>query len=244
LILLPLTSPGCIAFYTYHPTLVTVRDVETGATIPHARVTVSYPHMLLLNAPSADVVETGLEGEANIRTATLFHIWKVSADGYFDADSFDGLTKAIRQTSPDQVDVGLYRQPTPSITFIVPKGYRGPLKMETTQLTDHLREAAGKRAFAFNASSHGYVRVEVTPFVLSIEVLMARYEDGQIIPTQADRFDRETIALRRVCSVDARDLYVVGTEMEKQAVASQIFGDDPNHPVLNEKAFAAFFEER
>jgi hypothetical protein len=103
-----------------------------------------------------------------------------------------------------------------------------------------------KRHFEFQATSRGYVRIGATPLLLRPGVILAtefRYTDGTPIPFVAPPPD--LVALRSIWGTDLRELDVVGTEADAEAVRSKIYDKNTSHGLIyNDKAANAMFEER
>jgi hypothetical protein len=236
---------GCIRFYSYHPTHVTVRDAETGTPIAGAEIQVWYLYVMVLNPPDPASAVTNQQGVADVRVATFLHEWNISSDGYltestYGPDSVDG-------TEPDQgFNFRLYRRPAPRITIVVPNGYRGALKIETRPVAQWVQESAGKREFVFRASATGYVSIDATPLLLRDRApnLSVVFEDGRPIPEADWRVAPSDVALRDVESAGERDLYMIGTEQDVEAIRRLIYDGDPRQRRRNERAFNALFEER
>ena len=81
--------------------------------------------------------------------------------------------------------------------------------------------------------------------------ISAKYEDGRPIPSADFRVTPDDVAMRWVtCASSAgeeRDLYIVGTEQDVQAIHPIIYyyiNGNPHNISLNEKAFNEFFDER
>ncbi len=237
---------GCIKFYSRRPVPAVVRDAETGVMIPNAEVRVAYPNILILNGPKPDVGVTDESGRVLIRAATFKpQRWLASAEGYLP------LELPSASDLPKTAEFDLYRAPAPTLTIVVPNGYRGPLKVDLQPIPQPLQEKAGARHFTVRASSNGYMGVPSTPLLLNIDVhnsIKVLYENGEAIPVESFRMGPSDVAFRwQARSIDGRRLlYVVGTTRDFEAIRPIIYeyvGGDPLHVRMNYAAFDKLFTD-
>ncbi|MCL2648912.1 MAG: hypothetical protein FWD61_18260 [Phycisphaerales bacterium] len=267
LALLVLLTPGlggCIAFYSYKPIHFAVYDAETGQPIAGASVHVRYMANLfsIHNPPRRGGATTDRSGRAKLDMPTpwgeeastqmcikdclgfglLGTRVEVSAHGYIE----DSPKETGQKSTPQNpVNVYLYKEPLPEITFVVPDGYRGPLMIDLRPAKTRVQDEPGKRTFTFQVSPSGYIRIDAAPLLFELDwscLSKSRfvYKSGTCILKHGEygAADPNRIAVRilHVMELPARPgsgqyLFVVGTESDAKEIAS-----DP-------KAWDALFDQ-
>ena len=217
---------GCIAFPSYHPVEVSVRDAETDAPIPNARVMIDYVAVYILNQPKDDAALTNEQGIATLRVSTnTSRYWCASAKGYLGYDesisgAIGGVRSAWMEGTEDHPVCHLYRRPEPHIFIIIPNGYRGPLWIEKRPVPKLIQDQIGKRDFTYRAAPNGYVGIDATPLLMREPIYddlfrNVVYENHSIVPHKEGQTPPDKIAVRLVSWVSAtRLLLVVGTEQD------------------------------
>lgn len=260
-----LCSSGCVAFYWPRDIPVTVLDAETGEPVAGADVAVSYTYMLVLNAPRPQSATTNKQGETTIRAAN-FHagwtLWTVSAPGYLSAVAFPSGRRWIpsefhpplEKVADRRAEIRLYRAVEPTITILVPDGYRGPLWVHRRPTRGWIQEAAGKRDFTFRADDNGYVGIDATPLLLRSPFPPApppdprvRHEDGSEVPPQGPDTRDADVAVRRIAREGhERRVYMVGTQADAEAMyplVYEAYRGNPGMARTSGATFAAMFPE-
>jgi hypothetical protein len=243
---------GCINPGIRRDVDVLVLDAETNRPIEKATVKVGPgPRILHLPIPIEDTVATtDAAGQSTIAAPSyLFPLWinwTVAADGY---DSEWQMSEWRSVPSKLLVDnswlawrkratVHLYRLPGPSVSLMVPDGFRGPLFVdvvpeETPESTPIA--TTPPRIFTFLAAPNGYVKIAAVP-ILAHKPYMPRprWEERLTISEIGGRKTLSAIEtvghiepsanvlLRWIKSDEesatrARHLYFVGSLAEKEA---------------------------
>lgn len=247
--------PGCIsiASHSYETVDVRVLDAETSDPLSKATVSVTYAHgeEIVLNQPENVDVTTDRHGRAVLEITdyidTGFIAWEILALGYqtrYAHDTFGGripdefLKVATDHEAPLEAEIRLYRAPRPSVTIVVPDGYRGPLKIEHEPKPDWVQEAIGRRRFEFSASDDGYVFVEASRLLARgvFGRASARYADGTEIQRISTFYHPEAddeIGLRWIGAFPRyRDLYVIGTKSDQESLRGLV------HPPQNQGEYS------
>lgn len=256
--------PGCIriASHAYETVDVRVLDAETNDPISNATVSIRYGHgeEIVLNQPKNVAATTDRHGRAVLEITGYIDMgvigWKVSALGYltrYARDPLGGrvpdefLKVATDHDAPLEAEIRLYRAPRPSVTIVVPDGYRGPLKIEREPKPDWVQEAIGQRAFEFSASDDGYVFVEASRLLGRgvFSRASARYTDGtkiERIYTLYEPGKDNDIGLRTIGTFPRhRDLYVIGTKSDADSLRGMVY--PPQHQgQLSMEALEAIFK--
>jgi hypothetical protein len=130
---------GC---YSYRNVKITVLDAESREPIPNASVRTFYEAGVLFPAPTEYSGTTDEHGDVRLRVAKDSEGIGIlpSAAGYQsywaqpafpDGSSYvSGPFTEIPPWPFDHVTVTLYREPPPTVTFIVPDGFRGIVRIE------------------------------------------------------------------------------------------------------------------
>jgi hypothetical protein len=212
---------GC-AFYTRQPVTIAVFDAETDEPIAEAEVKVGYSYMLLLNPPKPQIGATDPDGRVVINAATFRpQVWDASAPGYLSSSHW------IFKQMPDGVQFHLYRGPEPSLTVVVPDGYRGPLIYKVRPAPDRIQDEPGKRDFTFHATPEGRVEIAATPLLWDHVLVsrgwrvIVRFENGDRIPLANWETGSGEVALRWITGF----AYVVGTESDERSIRPIILHD-------------------
>lgn len=256
--------PGCIsiASHSYETVDVRVLDAETNDPISNATVSITYGHgeEIVLNQPENVAVTTDGHGRAILEITEYIDTgvvaWEVSAGAYisrYAGDTFSGrvpdefLKVGTDHDAPLEAEIQLYRAPRPSVTIVVPDGYRGPLKIEHEPKPDWVQEAIGRRNFEFSASDDGYVFVEASRLLARgvFGRASARYTDGTRIQRIYTFYEPEKdndIGLRAIGTFPRyRDLYVIGTKSDEDSLRAMIY--PPQHQgELNMEALETIFK--
>lgn len=248
---------GC-AIYSYRPVEVRVIDAETEQPIAGADVRVGYVYMFVFNAPAQQSTTTDSAGRATIRVANFRDAaLSFGARGYLptgDYSELDDRSPHQRYRSFDEptghvATIRLYHGPKPTITVVVPNGYRGPLWVHRRPAAGWIQEERGKRDFTYHATADGYVGIDATRLLLeSINDLdiKFKYENGTPISQVRNGVPGETdVALRWVtCQGNDKSVFVVGTQADEDAVRPIVYdyiGGDPHNVRDSEKTFREKF---
>ncbi len=264
---------GCINPGIRRDVDVLVLDAETNRPIANATVKVGPgPRMLHLPIPIEETVATtNAAGKTTIAAPSyLFPLWinwTVAADGY---DSEWQMSEWRSVPSKLLVDkrwlawrkratVHLYRLPGPSVSLMVPDGFRGPLFVdvvpeETPESTP--LATIPPRMFTFRAARNGYVKIAAIP-ILAHKPYMPRprWEERLTISEIGGRTTLSAIdpvahlepsanAMLRWIKSDeesatrARHLYFVGNLAEKEAFEAAL-----NQRLERGEALAAIFAQ-
>jgi len=226
---------GCIAFYTYRPVQISVQDAETQKPIPNVRIQTVYFFMFLLNPPQSTPVTTNSNGQATEMVATYNdRILIATAAGYIRSNPMNVLHDENYHL-PHSITIKLYREPLPKITYVIPNGYRGPLKIVTFPPTKDTKDILGKRNFIYHASANGYIAFHPTPFLYYSNGLCSPswsviQQDGTLIPVDHNDLPPDTIAVRWLYTgpatlnkINWRELYVIGTQADYNRLHARIF---------------------
>jgi len=181
---------GCIAFYSRHDVHVIVKDAETQAPIAGCEI-VEHPVYYLfrpINLPPIVDVHADALGEATVHSTTLEpQEWK------FDAPSYIGIHEIVDDPLASPTILLMYREPIPTVTILVPNGYRGPVAVELDSASTFMQETAGQRSFKFHIKSNGYVRIRASLMLMRMDEwnIRARYENGQAVAEPSGCNDTE-----------------------------------------------------
>jgi len=259
LTLLVLLTPwfgGCIGFYCYYPTHYAVYDAETGQPVAGASVHVQYMHnmMPMLNEPRNVGAITDESGRAILDVAThcpnRYPTVRTSAHGYIEYGVGSPREAGQHGTSLYPVNVYLYKEPLPKVTFVIPDGYRGPFMIDLRPVNTWIQDEPGKREFTFHLPPSGCIRINATPllsdsrlrdmgFHLSGSSRFV-YQNGTRIPDIGyQRYGPDDIAVRGLnvrtfpapLSSTYQYLFVVGTANDAKEIAG------------NPNAFDALFDQ-
>ncbi|MGA2497069.1 MAG: hypothetical protein ABSH20_04980 [Tepidisphaeraceae bacterium] len=146
--------------------------------------------------------------------------------------------------------IRLYGEPRPEITLIVPRGYRGPLRVELQTEAGWVQDAVGKREFAFHVSKTGFVCVRANWLIQTLfhrpldEPFKVVDESGQTIPSSFPR--NSPVSVHWIHSDGRRFLYAIGDDAEcarlEKAITREI-SVNPHVIATDVEAFEAFFRE-
>ena len=240
---------GCILVYHYKSVTVSVHDAETGAPIVGANISTIYPYILAAPMPTAPNGITDKNGSVVMEFATLSERWnQASASGYItDHNSLFG-----GQATTASMDFRLYKLPEPSLTFILPDGYHGPVMFDLHPSSAWIQGNIGQRQFTYVVPASGYVSVQATP-LLTREVFVNKvnFQTASNIPIPI-KFPRQIGPTPSVTEIggegannfqsDFRRLWVVGNKSDFDPIDTKINGL-PNSRNFNFKAFNQMFDE-
>jgi hypothetical protein len=242
-----LSQSGCL-FYTYKPAKLSILDAETGEPISGAKINTVYVYDLALNPPNPRAVDAlaDANGSAVMTVATLdCMLWHFNADGYLPLErwgSMAGQTNVVR----------LYKMPAPSLTIIVPDGYRGPLTVDLRPSTSWVQGQVGQRDFAFEASSTGSVSIDASPLLLRkhywwFDSLNATYKSSHRagFPVLREEGPPDEISFRYVDGT-RRLLFVVGTQQDLNELRRKIGATDDDLSAVHnpdQKLFNSLFDQ-
>jgi hypothetical protein len=243
------TLSGCILMYHYKTASVSVLDAETSAPIAGANVSIEYGYILSVPTPKAPVAVTDANGFSTMQVATLDERYnRVSAPGYID----------FRATSPNKSPADtpmvfrLYKLPEPSLTFIVPDGYRGPVMLDLHPSDAWIQGNIGERQFTYTIPSSGYVSVQATPLLTRtyfIENVNFKTKNGIPIPEKQSYQTGSTLSVTEVgfeypnnLQNNYRQLWVVGNKSDFDDIDTKINGV-PNNRNFDHKVFNQIFDE-
>jgi hypothetical protein len=160
---------GCQSFHTYRPIAIEARDGETKQPIAGVEVKISYPLETGTLAPTESKGSTGNDGITRVRAAPFGRagvMVEVSRDGYLSEVKYLSVQEVqaiepahwfedVNQRRSNLV-MEMFAGPAPTVEFIAPPGFRGPIKAEV-QVRADLPAAAGQRSFSFPVPASGEV---------------------------------------------------------------------------------------
>ena len=243
---------GCLTIYGYRDVEVTVTDAETGEPVPGATVTVGYiKGMLDLNTPKPSSGTTGATGLARVRVAKLDSRTGLTAEG-------PGYLQGHLRRFDDTIgkpQVALYRAPEARLVIVLPVGYRGLVKVERVPVPQAVPVTPGKRELRFTLGAGALIRIEATPLIEDHIWRDFQFEDfeGRRIPIDArhtpagpDDVVPRLVTFKEEPTGRVRDLWIVGTESDKQNLWDKLYPDDPaiageSRRVFDEAGFDALF---
>jgi hypothetical protein len=259
LVLLAVTGPcgpaGCGLSHEYRPMRVLVRDAETKEPVPGAEVEGWYFTMLDVFGPFRPEGVTDANGVTTLwvgpdRGFTL----RVDEPGYLmtdaDKDHRYFLTlpkKGGPNDDPRRIDhvIDLPPSPKPTFVVVVPKGYRGLLRVRFEPTED--ASFTPQRTYIVRADQDGRVVVRVPKSVYLTEhgrEIAARERDGAKVPWDARCPRSEEVALRHLGSTEDTELCLIGTGPEAEAIYKRILRQGPDgNSELDRAAYRALVEE-
>jgi hypothetical protein len=208
------------------PVAVTVRDAETKAPVPGAKVVIFYPN----TDPSVKTREltaiTDASGNAQIRGVTsddgLPQV-KIAAPGYILEQSAlrgDALRSIKANNSfwslanhhdPVEYEMSVYRGPAAAVELLVPVGYRGLIKIDV-RIREDIVYPPGQRVF-IGTVADGAVQVDGSPLLRSEckPMFRARYTNDTLVPMNVP--DNE-VGFRWLRTEGRTELFVIGTQAD------------------------------
>jgi len=253
--LLTAALAGCGLFREYRPVTIQVIDGETRQPLPGAEVSVSYPNMLDFTAP------TPVSGVTDGRGAVTLEVGEycnkqLSAEraAYSQVGRVvlrPGFIAALpREASRRDVHyiLELWADPNPVVEFVIPPGYRGPIKarFEPANSQDF---QPGQRVFQCRIDEAGRVTVKAPKLVdgnSHSTKFAARCEGGNLLPEGRDSKPDE-VALRSVNSGYPNQLtrlFIIGTQVEADALHERTIRRlAPNHIQSDHDAYNRVFDE-
>jgi hypothetical protein len=235
--LLTLSVLALLGFYRHQPVTLEVRDAESGLPIRDARVDVHYLRFMQLLAPGDFSGKTDGNGKILLQVANwdnAVHV-STSADGYIENErSLPPVSKKSKRRTDKAIVVSLYKKLSLQIELILPKGFRGVLKVRHLP-TEFTSGRPRQRMFSVQVPNSGRVDIPNTPpfqDVRSIEWL-ATYDDGTPLPSLHSSplaEHDETVALRWITAEHPwitaehiEDLFVVGTSDDEHRIRDRLF---------------------
>ncbi len=168
-------------------------------------------------------------------------------DGFFSEDpkAFDDFfdeSKPPPQAAPEMLPLHL--------SIIVPKGYRGPVRILLTPVLNSKPDDLTKRNFSFHTSSTGYVEISAPPqlFGINDQHISIQYDDGTELPSMFG-VPPSTVTFRYEAVVLAPQgrklLFELGSAMDANAVHEKIFKTSRglNEDPIDHQIFDAIFDE-
>jgi hypothetical protein len=227
---------GCGLFHEYRPMRVLVRDAETKQPIPGAHVDGWYSTMLDVFGPTAPRGVTGPDGVATLwigpdRGFTL----RVEEPGYLMTDAHEGVghghqyfytlpKKGDSGDDPRRIDctIDLPPDPKPTFVLVVPKGYRGLLRIKFEPA--EAAEVSTQRAYPITVGRDGRAVVRLPKSIWLKDGgrnIAACETDGKRIPWACDE-NEERVRLFTVWNTEDTELYLIGTAPERAAYRDRI----------------------
>jgi hypothetical protein len=241
------------ACQSYVPVSVRVVDAESLAPVSGAKVETNYVTELgfvdfwrwyLFKSdgitPSSAITDDG--GRAVIQVSGRRMVArgvKCDAQGYLQTvagigtERFDAI-RGDRPRSPSMTDlpvdvtVRLYREPHPTLMVVVPNGYRGLLRLDSSAPTTRRSLGSGERTLEVFVRSPQPQKLPMVVLgerhVVDPWHFTARYADGTSIPQAigGGGAGADQIALRHVSSHNMRELFVIGSEIDRQRARDQV----------------------
>ena len=257
-----LSLQGCIAFYKTEEVQLRVVDAATDAPIPGARVHVRHHSMFVINPPPSGDAATDSNGRATVRCVPNWVVvsWEVRAPGYLAPGRY-GFREVSGRQVPTLVDsihdgvwvIPLHREPAPTLTVIVPRGYTGPLALDRRPTPASATANPMQRIFETRMREGGVVDAgALMPTGLWLDYFtgMIVVDEGGIALPRADgRVGPSDRAVRFVTSAGDRALFAVGTLDEERAIESVVYRAIPGPPgsrsvSFDESGFDGFFLDR
>jgi len=213
---------GCQTLQPYRPVSVAVRDAETKLPIAGAQVRLSSGGVVDADQPSST------NGVALVRAAAFRDFGSdvhIQAAGYLNEERYLGLETVQHietagwleklQDRPPTLIVELYADPRPTVTLVVPSGYRGVINV-TVDVHEDAPFAPGQRTFRADVGSDGSATLIAPPLLKHL--LPTDFEvasvDGVLIKRNAADAERGFWWLH---SDGKRQLFYVGTRAEYDA---------------------------
>jgi hypothetical protein len=173
-ILMSLTcSGGCFSKVVR----VHVFDAESEEPLAGAEVTASYGASFFpdLPPPSPPLAHTDAQGHAALRVREWRRAAMIRATvpgylPYVDQTQL-GTLQEIRdalarenaaKVPPDQVELGLYREPLPTVRIVIPDGYRGPIQIHWNRTAGY-HQPSGVREFIYHFSPGQVIEMTLAP---------------------------------------------------------------------------------
>jgi len=204
---------------------VRVRDAETGAAVPGAAVRVSNFNAPPGYRPPDAAATAGADGVAWVRVPADAGgaIAEVSAAGYLPAVAplRDADTSARGGADPGIHAVAeVFAGPRPSVVLVLPKDYRGPVRVGIDP-RDDLPAEPGKREFRAEVSAadgHAEVEGPAVLRLLTVADIRAVRPDGTVVLRDGHDLD---VSFRWVRSRTGTEDFIVGTKIEWTALYRQ-----------------------
>lgn len=216
---------GCIAWYTKAPVDLLVLDAETNEPIAGAKVGVHYAYMLMLNVPKDPHALSDHDGRAVLsvaRSRSFANVWEVTAPGFTrytelhgDGPERTSAAKNARASNERRV-VRLYREPDPTLTVVVPNGYRGPLLVDLRPVPGFIQDSIGQRTFTIEATDLGYASLDAKLLLQRYTHIDVQYADGTPLSDSCGINQDDEVRLRRGFTGFHQELFYVGTKAEMQ----------------------------
>jgi len=255
-----LFSSGCVQFYQSFPVTVTVRDGDTGAPLPDAKIQVDYRVFLIpcLNRPSDFSVQTDKNGKANFSsTSFMYEFWRVSAPEYLDRNSGPELMEIQHIPLKNSLDIPLFLKPEPTLTLIVPDNYHGLVRIALHRSTRPSGENAHQRNFEYEVPLNGLVDRSAPPVLLDewiFTTIRVKYANGSLVPKRTFNSPTNEIILRSnfhefLASPEDDDVrryvLVIGNQQDDQEIQSKVYTPDGHGGgEFNQQNFDALFEDK
>ena len=248
----------CTLSYSVERIAVRVVDPESGTPVEGARIEITYLMILLwpvFNPPPGVDVRTDLEGRAEFQIADLGSELRITRPGYIDVwvptEPRDGhLHPRHYEESDDgerRITVPLYRAPEPSVTVVLPDGYRGPVAVELRPSDRDVQASGPQRESVFEADARGRVVIEASPLLYEQRTLLdldARFTSGRSVGETVDASSGEKVSFVKV-EFDARRLralFVVGTKADHERLRAEVHRPTaPDVVVTDWAAFERYF---
>ena len=189
--ILSVPTTGCGLFRAHRPLTVQVIDGDTRQPLPKATVSLCYLNMLDFTAPRPCSRMTDSRGMATLRIGEFHTIifgaelngYRAPDHSYFNSEFVMGLPR--RSTGRIDMILEMWAEPKATIEFVVPNGYRGPVKVVFEQ--DDSTFERGLRQFSFPVQPDGRAVVRgpslLDPHRYSPRIEV-RYADGIRIPSE------------------------------------------------------------
>jgi hypothetical protein len=255
--ILCLILPWLMGCYSYVPVDVYVVDWETRGPILGADAAISYAWPLTFppfpSPPKYSGGTTDAAGYTRLRVADTEResaMIGVLQKDYYPTSGFITPTQELIETvvSSDQkisIRVSLIPQNMGRVRLVIPKGYRGPVKIRV--IVDPTTKPPRDLSLDISPEGDVYIRVPRLFANLSFHY-KAFWPDGTAIPgpegTRAEWLD-DKVALRFVELTEKGKLYVLGTRADTDEIEDRLYikTDDKGMREFDQSAFDRLFEK-
>jgi hypothetical protein len=218
-------SAGCVS---NRPAPVPVRiiDAETKMPVAGAEVRLWNPDARGSSPGRNSSGVTDPDGVVYVRCESKPDeavVMEVKAAGYWSEQA------DFKRTPTDEAAnvVEVFSGKRPSVEFLLPVGFRGPIKARI--VVQDPPPQSGQREFSIAVPSNGAVQIVGSPILkyASGPTFRAKFANGEPVPTQLSELQ---VGLRWLQVVGDMHYFVVGTQADWNAAHAELVADLPNSP--------------